>query len=503
MSKKINLKDTVYEICSQYPEVKSILADLGFKDITKPVAMESLGRVMTLPKGSKIKDIPLDRIITTLEDAGFEMVYSLEQEKPAQQEKAAEIVASTGEMSRVELLKSYIQRLSAGEDLETVREDFVENFHSVEASEIAKAEQEIIRSGTPVEEVQRLCDVHSALFHGITREEQIGTVQIQLKTPSPEAAKEEKTALAYSTLIGHPVQVFMSENEILGQLLSQVRHAKEDNLMEELVKLRAVTAHYARKGDLIYPLLNRKYGFSGPSNVMWSVDDEIRDELRFLSSSEKTLFANKDRLEKLLTRAEEMIYKENHILLPLCVDEFSEEDWMRLYYEMTSYATSLEGGYPIWKEAEARRSALKTIGGKTAEALRQEEENDEKIILGSGHMTRKQIEAVLDTIPMELTFVDDQDINRYFNNGSKLFKRPDMAIDRDVFSCHPPKVEAMVREILNDFRAGRKDSVDVWMVKEEQPVLVRYMAVRDEEKNYVGTLECVQEMNFAKEHFVK
>lgn len=68
----------------------------------------------------------------------------------------------------VERLKDYIERLSKGEDLESVREEFVKHFKTVDASDIARAEQEIIKAGTPVSEVQKLCDVHSALFHGTT-----------------------------------------------------------------------------------------------------------------------------------------------------------------------------------------------------------------------------------------------------------------------------------------------------------------------------------------------
>ena len=77
-------------------------------------------------------------------------------------------------------IKDYLKRLGAGEELESVRVDFVKKFQSVDAAEIMNAEQELIKEGTPISEVQRLCDVHSALFHGKTREEQI------LKITRPE-----------------------------------------------------------------------------------------------------------------------------------------------------------------------------------------------------------------------------------------------------------------------------------------------------------------------------
>ena len=113
----------------------------------------------------------------------------------------------------------------------------------------------------------------------------------------------------------------------------------------------------------------------------------------------------------------------------------------------------------------------------------------------------EQLTALLNTIPLEITFIDADNINRFFNEGPKVFKRPGMALDREVFSCHPPKIEPMVRAIIDDFRNNRRDTVPVWMDKNGTTFLVTYMAVRDKQKNYLGTVEVVQDMGFAKEHF--
>lgn len=504
MSKIIDLNHTVSQLCTQYPEIKDIMVELGFKDITKPMALATVGKVMTLPKGAAIKGINLADVLAALEAKGFEIKSTSDEEK-GETKGAAKKAEGEEPQDRSELLKQYIARLSEGEDLESVRKDFVKNFKSVDAAEIAKAEQELIQGGTPVSEVQKLCDVHSALFHGATKEEQIENAEKAVMDSLN--SKKEDTAADFSKITGHPVNVFMAENEKIITLIEALKQAiSEEKPVKELVplaqNLRVVSIHYARKGDLIYPLLNRKYEFSGPSNVMWGVDDEIRDELKVLVDTGSMIPGFTGRLEKVVTRAEEMIYKENNILFPLCIKQFSKEDWMRIYYEMSSYETLLPEGYPVWEEAEAKREELKTIGGKIAKEKRDSHNTKEDYVtLGSGHMTPKQIEAVLNTIPMELTFVDEEDINRYFDAGEKLFKRPDMAIDRDVYSCHPPRYEMMVRHIIDEFKAGEEDQVDIWMEKNNEPVLVKYMAVRDSEGNYVGTLEAVQKMGFAKEHF--
>lgn len=231
---------------------------------------------------------------------------------------------------------------------------------------------------------------------------------------------------------------------------------------------------------------------------------------------------------------------------------------MRIYYELPAYDILLTAGYPVWEAAEAQRNVLWKTGGqptgpseghreegtldktvqspantahsldktvqssaktaqpldktvqslaKTAQPLDKTVQSSAKTVqrpipLGSGSLTPEQMEGVLNTIPMELSFVDEDDINRFFNDGDKLFKRPDMAIGRDVYACHPPRYESMVRQIIGDFRAGTRDHVDVWMDKGGEPVLVRYMAVKNNDGAYIGTLECVQKMKFAEEHFL-
>ena len=115
----------------------------------------------------------------------------------------------------------------------------------------------------------------------------------------------------------------------------------------------------------------------------------------------------------------------------------------------------------------------------------------------------REVAKLLNTIPLENSFIDAEDRNCYFNEGPKVFKRAQMALGRSVFTCHPPKVEAMVRRIIGEFRKGTLDRVPVWMDKGGRTMLVTYMAVRDENGEYMGTIELVQDMEFAKEYFSK
>ena len=452
---------------------------------------------------------------------------------------------------RIEKLKSYLKRLGEGESLEAVRKDFAAEFQGVEASEIMKAEEAILAEGTPITEVQKLCDVHSALFHGTT----------------DYSNKHEKSA-ALSQVKGHPLQTFTRENEALTKLIDRMKELLHDTdettgsgslpvdekqadtgkfpvdekqadtgnlpqIAAQLLKIREVAVHYAKKGDLLYPHLNARYGIAGPSAVMWTADDEIRDELgalcKALQKGREAAEQNAtgsfqssqwdvkwlERLQKVLMRAEEMIYKENHILFPKCAVNFTEEDWMGIYRDAKDYADCLGVHGEVWEEAEnwlrKEKEAKKTVFKGTKDGQDSEGEEDRAgsnfsdgvIHMPGGHMTIRQLTALLNTIPLEISFIDAEDRNCYFNEGPKVFKRAQMALGRSVFTCHPPKVETMVRRIIGEFREGTLDRVPVWMDKGGRTMLVTYMAVRDESGEYMGTMELVQDMEFAKEHFGK
>ena len=652
MDKILDLDKSVASLVKEYPEVADIMVELGFTEIKNPAMLASVGRIMNLKKGSQMKKIPMEEIVRAFREKGFEirdggkpfpnesadLADEAKIAKASEETKIAGAFEATKAPDRAEALRSLLDRLSEGEDLESVRADFVRDFKDVDPAEIMRAEQGLMESGMPLSKVQKLCDVHSALFHGDTREEKIANaeraVQASLKN---QAGKEEKNYInksleadALIQILGHPLSTFTKENEALGKYLESTK-ARWESLVEslsgringknkvdkaeitekskgaqgaegledaqgapdweallvafseELAKLRSFTVHYAKKGDLLYPLLKVKYDISGPSQVMWTVDDEIRDTLgelkRELTEKSKGVRALKNIGEDLdneeeeyirskaeiaesilnsfflknylavRNRMEEMIYKEENILFPMCALQFQKEEWIQIYFDSKDYEACFSVENETWKEAEEcgntpeKWRAVEAAGesereksgkeaseehsgdfhaelpqgaGKMLEDLLRRVESlegksgnrgespsasDGEIIMPGGHLKKNGLIAMLNTLPVEITFVDKDNINRFFNEGPKVFKRPQMAIDREVFSCHPPKVEPMVRMIIGNFREGKEDEVPIWMEKGGKPFLVRYMAVRDKKQNYVGTLEAVTDMTEVKEHF--
>lgn len=416
--------------------------------------------------------------------------------------------------TRVEQIKTYLERLSAGEELEKVRADFIKEFEAVDPAEIMQAEQKLLQGGTPLAMVQKLCDVHAALFRGNTSEEKIASAE-----KAVAASVKEKKLAATAALIGitgHPLQTFTLENEVLENVIRECRKEveKTEMISQELFgKLREVAIHYAKKGDLLYPHLKVKYGISGPSDVMWTTDDEIRDELADLAKrwpfAKKNVGLHSENLTDketkwmecfiaALQRVEDMIYKEANIFFPNCALNFTEEEWFGIYRDSKDYPVCFGVENATWEAAETYLKE-KSAGNVSGNVMKN---RTEEVIMAGGHLTLAQLTAMLNTIPMEITFVDADNINRFFNEGPKDFKRPGMAIDREVFSCHPPKVEQQVRRIIGEFRNGTLDKVPIWMEKNGKTMLVTYMAVRDAQGTYLGTMELVQDMGFAKEHFL-
>ena len=546
MEKKLDLSKSVYDLVTEYPEVTDIMKELGFSEITNKVMLNSVGKIMTIPKGAKMKGVSMIDIVGAFMKAGFTLTGDMPNvsgddtqgasmppsgvaavnsastaptaptaaatavKAESVETSANTVVSKTQENSenktddsvqdtvqdseRVEQLKSFLKRLGTGEELGAVREDFVSQFAHVEASEIMKAEQGLMREGTPLAEVQQLCDLHSALFHGSTIHEQMDAEHAKVEAVL-EAQEKSQSVVTLVETVGHPLNRLTEENKALDALIeaTKVKVASKTATVDDVNEVRQVSIHYAKKGDLLYPHLKVAYDISGPSLVMWTVDGDIRDGFGRLARAESIDDAWYEEFDGLLTRAQEMIYKEQNILFPICAENFSTEEWYQIYKDTEQYEEIFGVERVAWAEAE---SALAAKAAPTSG-------DSNTIALIGGSLTLEQLDAMLNTMPMEITFVDHVDINRYFNDGEKVFKRPTTAIGRDVFSCHPPKVEPIVRGIIESFRNGERDNVAVWLEKVGRPFYVNYMAVRDQNNNYLGTLELVQDMQFAKEHFAR
>jgi DUF438 domain-containing protein len=375
---------------------------------------------------------------------------------------------------RQKVLKEIISDLHAGKTVEEVRDKFARTFDGVSAEEIAHAEQALIMEGLPVSEVRRLCDVHTAVFKGTI--EEIHAPRNEWDAP------------------GHPVYVLKQENRALERVAERIRKDLEalpdkdaaDKIVVNMELLAEVDRHYLKKENLLFPYME-KYGITAPPKVMWGVDDEIRADLKEVREllKDNDPLTVRDRIDAVLTRIAEMIYKEENIMLPMLTENLTVDEWKTIAEGSPEFGYCLIEDVSEWKPTGSGAGGEEVVAAKAAGAG--------YITLPTGMLKAGELVALLNTLPFDITFVDRDDTVRYFSeNAERIFPRTKSIIGRKVTNCHPPASVHIVEKIVSDFKAGVKDHEDFWINMKDRYVLIRYFAVRNEKGEYIGTLEVTQ-----------
>ncbi len=379
-------------------------------------------------------------------------------------------------------LKELILKLHHGGSQESVRIELLESLSNIPYGEVVEVEQELIEEGLPEEEVLRLCDAHSAVLHG--------TVDLSASKTIPG---------------GHPVDVLIEENKALKRLsdntteeLLTIKYRKGDDYLNAVLKIRGafnqlmdVDKHYRRKEYLIFPYLE-KAGITGPPKVMWGKHDQIRDLIKGSIEILQTPDLTK---EDLLVSAEiillpalkgvsEMTIKEEEILFPMLMDTLADGDW----YEIQKQ--SLEIGYCLYDpQVEWKPEGIET------EDINAMQKEGGSIQLPTGSFTAEELLAILNTLPVDMTFVDRNDKVKYFSQSSeRIFQRNRAILNRDVRHCHPPASAHIVDKILDDFKSGRQTRAPFWINMGGKLIHIEYFALRNAAGEYLGTLEVSQDL---------
>lgn len=384
---------------------------------------------------------------------------------------------------RKEKLKELILKLHEGKDPIHVRNELTHTLQSIPYGEVVEVEQELIEEGLPVEEVLRLCDVHSEVLEG--------NVDLSSAKEIPE---------------GHPVDTFVKENRELiktcdqaREIFERIRNSGESGFEDHVLSLKQlfnnlmdVDKHYERKEYLIFPYLEQK-GITGPPKVMWGKHDEAREQLKgaieVLNTENLTpedLLASYDILIKsALDNVSDMVKKEEEILFPMALDQLTEAEWYQVYKQTLEIGYSLIDPQTEWmpetSEEATDENSVTNIDGR--------------IQMPSGSLSLQELVKIFNTLPVDITFVDKDDKVKYFSqNKDRIFTRSRAIINRDVRYCHPPASVHIVDKIVDDFRSGRQNHAPFWIQMRGKFIYIQYFALRDDDGNYLGTLEVSQDL---------
>ncbi len=375
---------------------------------------------------------------------------------------------------RKKALKALILDLHSGGDLNEIKSRFRALIGDISAVEIAQMEQELIEEGLPAGEVKALCDVHVSVF---------------------QEALEGQDSLEMTP--GHPIHTFKYENYALGEVLILLEEAvaalpdadalgRVRTFAEQLAQVEKI---YLRKENLLFPFLE-KHGVSGPSSVMWAIHDDIRAQIRAFRQAIQEGMAEriKELLEPLAGAIRQMCFKEERILYPTALKVLSNAEWMAIRDQ------GEEIGYCLIRPGDQWQPKV-TQPAELPGASSYESGEGEQIKLDVGALTREQIDLLLTHLPVDVTFVDEQDTVRYFSQvAERIFTRSAAIIGRKVQNCHPPQSVHVVNRLLDDLRSGERDVAEFWIQMGGRFIHIRYFALRDAEGKYRGVIEVTQDI---------
>ena len=388
-------------------------------------------------------------------------------------------------VERKNILKKLIKELHEGESTQEVKKKIKEILGSVTQIEISKVEEELINEGMPIEEIRRLCAIHLSVFR--------------------ESIEKEKPSVP----IGHSINILLEEHKKLLEFgndlvnLLKVKSATIDSTPNEMERLsniikhlRESESHYLREENVLFPYLE-KHGITQPPSIMWMEHDKIREmkksiyeELENYHETRTKTFARK--LEESAIGLVEMLsnhfYKENNVLFPTALKVIEKDEWkdIRMQFDEIGFCCfTPKSSLSVFKEEVEAKSVLEVEGVTCLE---------------TGNLLKDEIEAILNKLPLDITFVGKDDKVKYFSQSKdRIFVRTKAIIGRKVQQCHPKKSIHIVSKILESFKNGKRDVADFWIKMNDRLIYIRYFPVRNKDGKYLGCLEVTQDITDIKD----
>lgn len=312
---------------------------------------------------------------------------------------------------------------------------------------------------------------------------------------------------------GHPIRTYIDETEEIRKVLSFMKELLnkkfvKNQWLEAYDKLNQISIHFSRKQNQLFSALERK-GFDKPSKVMWTLDNNIRDIIR---KSKNLLNEDKDSeflslQSEVLEMVEDMMIKETEILFPTSMELLNDEEFIEMRISDDEIGYCLIDNPPEYKGKDFKNNVTSKDTGINTELLKdlanvlqkhgitsKSTQEDEVFNVSQGLLTLKQINLIFKHLPVDLSYVDENEIFKFYSDTKhRVFPRSAGAIGRKVQNCHPRESVDTVEKIIDAFKNGEQDKAEFWIDMGEKFVYILYTAVRDEDGNFKGILEMMQD----------
>lgn len=374
---------------------------------------------------------------------------------------------------RIEALADFSRRLIRGEDGRMLIEKHKQIINTVTPDETMQVLDKLLLEGLPIETVKP----------------NVGKI-INVFYKSLSAYQWEKPGeghfLYYLMLENREVQKIMTKLKSVikvffkgeNQDFSTLRH----KLMQYVEQLKTYELHYIKKENILFPYIEKTFPQYRCLQLMWSFHDDFRRSLKILDVILQETLPNKELLNKEIGKlffvVLPIVFREEQIVFPVALRAIPEKAWIEMMEQ------SYDAEWCFIKQPDRKYNtnmASFSLNGK--------------INLGTGFLSSEQVIMLLNNLPVDITFIDENDEVLYFSGAKdRIFPRSKAIIGRKVQNCHPPESVHIVNEIIAAFRNGQNDHADFWIQMKSRFINIRYFALRNEQGLYKGTIEVSQDV---------
>ena len=384
---------------------------------------------------------------------------------------------------RVEELLAVSLGLMAGEKARGLLDKYKDSIENITPSDMVKLEDRQMQMGIKPGEIKEYVNkVINVFFNSLAKYE--------WEKP------KEGSFLYYLMLENQALQFKLDKVKALLKAYRGREHEELAGLCAKLLPLfqefTAFESHHVKKENILFPYLERRWESPRPLKIMWSFDDDIRKKLKEVIS----ILESKTPSWKVLARelgayfflVVGMIHKENLVVYPLAAETVPEEDWTQMQLQ------SFEYPFPFIEAPQRPKPKQEAVGGSPIQVSGTE--GNMSFRSETGELSMEQVLLLFNNLPVDITFVDEENKVKFFSKPEdRFFPRSPAIIGRHVNNCHPPESVHVVEKIVDAFKEGKQDRARFWLELKGKFILIQYFALRDHKGVYKGVLEVSQDVS--------